>query len=75
MLDALKPYAAEQGWSEIEGYPFEDEAFTKHGLGLDWAGFAGAYKKAGFDRVGPHWLNAADYPRSIYSWPVTHDRE
>lgn len=66
LLSALRPYAAQQGWKIVEGYPFDDEAFAKQGLSIDWTGFASSYVKAGFTRTGPHWLSAPEYPRSIY---------
>lgn len=66
LLSALGLYAAQQGWKIVEGYPFDDEAFQKQGLAIDWTGFASSYVKAGFVRVGHHWLSGPDYPRSIY---------
>lgn len=66
VLDAVTEYSKNMGWTDLEGYPFDDLAFEKHGLSLDWTGFASAYQQAGFERAGAHWLSAPEYSRSIY---------
>ena len=66
LLNALKEYGKAQGWTALEGYPFDTEAVEKHRDGVIWPGLGAGFSEAGFERVGPHWLNFPDYPRSIY---------
>ena len=67
VLAALKEYGRAREWSAIEGYPFADEAIATHGDKLKWAGLSNGFERAGFERVGDHWLSHPDYKRSIYS--------
>jgi GNAT superfamily N-acetyltransferase len=67
VLSALKEYGRAREWSAIEGYPFADSAIATHGDKLKWAGLTNGFERAGFERVGDHWLNHPDYMRSIYS--------
>ncbi|OGS05186.1 MAG: hypothetical protein A3I76_00645 [Elusimicrobia bacterium RIFCSPLOWO2_02_FULL_61_11] len=66
LLLALKDYGKLQGWEFLEGYPFDEEAIKKHGAGVLWCGYPRGYERAGFERLGAHWLSSADAPRSIY---------
>jgi hypothetical protein len=66
ILRALTAYGKEQGWTAIEGYPFEEEAYAKHGKAIAWPGNAEGFRNADFEKIEPHWLSQADYPRAIY---------
>lgn len=66
LLEALKLYGQEQGWTAIEGYPFDRETITRLGDAVTWPGFPEDFAKAGFKRIGDHWLNSKEYARSIY---------
>lgn len=66
LLKELLPYAKNNGWTAIEGYPFDVEALTKHGDKVAWPGFPDSFLSAGFKRIDQHWLNNPDYPRSIF---------
>lgn len=66
ILKALIPYAKEQGWSAIEGYPFDRETIDRLSDAVAWPGFPEDFVEAGFKRVGDHWLNSKEYARSIY---------
>src|SRR5687767_8836359 len=57
VLEALKDYGRARGWSVIEAYPFADGTIAAHGLTLAWPGFTKSYERAGFARVGAHWLS------------------
>ena len=70
ILNSLQRYAAEQGWAEIEAYPFDDSAVEKHGEKVYWPGLKSAYVEAGFTRTGDHWIQHPDWARSIYGWKV-----
>jgi len=71
LLKYLMPYAKTQGWTSVEGYPFDRAALDKHGSAVAWAGFPEDFQKAGFKRIADHWLNSGDYPRSIYEMQLT----
>lgn len=66
ILEALKIYGKEQGWTAIEGYPFDESALEKHKQDVIWPGLAKGFSRAGFVRTGPHWLSSSDTERSIY---------
>lgn len=66
LLKALKSYGKEQGWTSIEGYPFDRETITRLGDAVTWPGFPEDFAEAGFKRIGDHWLNSPEYARSIY---------
>lgn len=67
ILKAVIDYSKTQGWSQVEGYPFDPSAFEKHGKALSWAGHVKGYADAGFQRIDSHWLSNPDYERSIYA--------
>ena len=67
LLYALKGYGKEEGWSSIEGYPFDPSAIERHGDKLSWPGLTKGFMDAGFVRTEPHWLSSPDAARSIYS--------
>lgn len=66
LLQALQAYGKEQGWSAIEGYPFDRETLDRLGDAVTWPGFPEDFAQAGFKRVGEHWLHSKEYARSIY---------
>ncbi len=66
MLKALVPYARTQGWTAIEGYPFDASAIDKHGADVAWPGLTAAFAGAGFSRVGAHWLSRPEAERSVF---------
>lgn len=66
ILLALREYGKAQGWTAIEGYPFDRETIDRLGEAVTWPGFPEDFERAGFARVGEHWLNSKEYPRSIY---------
>lgn len=66
VLNALKAYGHEQGWKAIEGYPFDESALEKHKQDVIWPGLAKGFSKAGFERIGEHWLSQKNWERSIY---------
>jgi hypothetical protein len=66
ILTALRSYGKQQGWSAIEGYPFDRETIDRLGDAVTWPGFPEDFAEAGFKRVGDHWLNSKEYARSIY---------
>ena len=72
ILQALRPYAKQQGWSAIEGYPFDRETIDRLGDAVTWPGFPEDFVEAGFTRIGEHWLNSKEYARSIYRLDLTN---
>ena len=70
ILRALIPYAKEQGWTAIEGFPFDRESIAKHGKAVTWAGFPEDFESAQFEKIGAHWLSSPGAPRSIYRWTL-----
>jgi hypothetical protein len=66
VLRTLRGYAALQGWTSVEGYPFDPSAAAQHGRGVVWPGTTKGYEEAGFTRSGAHWLSAPSAERSIY---------
>ena len=71
LLSALVPYAKQQGWSAIEGYPFDRETLDAKGEAVTWPGFPEDFQKTGFVRSGDHWLNSPEYARSIYRFELS----
>ncbi len=67
ILTALKNYGKVQGWSAIEGYPFDSSALEKQKENVIWPGLTKGFVEAGFSHVGPHWLTGPDWERSIYT--------
>ena len=67
VLAALKPYGSARGWTSIEAYPFADETIAKQGPALRWPGLSKNYERAGFKRVGEHWLSQPGFERHLYS--------
>lgn len=74
ILISLKEYGRSLGWRAIEGYPFDELAYSKHGKAVSWPGKADGFTAAGFEFVGPHWLSHPDWPRSIYRAPLDDSR-
>lgn len=66
LLEALKAYGKDQGWTAIEGYPFNQETIDRLGDAVTWPGYPKDFSEAGYQRVGDHWLNSQEYGRSIY---------
>jgi hypothetical protein len=66
VLDAVVAHGRTQGWSAIEAYPFDAEAASKHGDDVAWPGPTEAFERGGFERIGSHWLDHPEYPRSIW---------
>jgi len=66
ILSSLKDYGKIQGWTRIEGYPFEESAFKKQGKNVAWPGHVRGFESAGFQKLGAHWLNHPDWERAIY---------
>jgi len=67
VLAALKEYGRARGWTAIEAYPFADDVIKAQGPALAWPGFSTSYERAGFARVGPHWLSQPGFERHLYS--------
>ena len=65
-LSALRPYGAAQGWTAIEGYPFDASAVAAHGSAVAWTGTTKGFEDAGFSRTGAHWLSRPESERSIW---------
>lgn len=70
ILKAICEYGRSLGWKSIEGYPFDAEAVKNHGADVHWPGLIKGFVEAGFQRVGPHWLNSPETPRSIYEYTL-----
>ncbi|MBK9321506.1 MAG: GNAT family N-acetyltransferase [Bdellovibrionaceae bacterium] len=66
ILEKLKEYGKEKGWSAIEGYPFDASAIEKHKEHVLWPGLTKGFEEARFLKIGPHWLNNPEAERSIY---------
>lgn len=66
ILSALAEYGREQGWSAIEGYPFDQSAIERYKDEVIWPGLPGGFLGAGFQRAGEHWLSNPEAERSIY---------
>lgn len=69
-LEALKPYARSRGWEWIEGYPFGRSMIEKHGAAVLWPGLEKSFERAGFAKVGDHWLGSAESERHIYRFKL-----
>lgn len=67
ILESLKVYGREQSWKTIEGYPFDASAIEKHKDEVIWPGLTKGFVAAGFERIGPHWLNNPNAERSIFA--------
>lgn len=68
IISQLQTYAGKQGWTAVEGYPFDEEALSKNPLDFAWPGFPKPFSEAGFARIGPHWQSQKGEERSIYRW-------
>jgi hypothetical protein len=66
ILKPLIEYGKQQGWTAIEGYPFNRETIDSKGDAITWPGFPEDFAEAGFQRTGEHWLHSPEYARSIY---------
>lgn len=67
ILIALKAYGKAQGWTAIEGYPFDTSALEKQKEQAIWPGLIKGFVDAGFTRAGAHWLTGPGWERSIYT--------
>lgn len=70
ILEALKIYGREQGWTSIEGYPFDTSAIEKHKDDVIWPGVPKGFIESGFQHLGPHWLSSSDAERSIFRYQL-----
>lgn len=70
ILDALKIYGKAQGWTTIEGYPFDQSAVAKHQDKVLWPGTTKGFTEAGFSRTEKHWLSQTDAERSIFEYKL-----
>jgi len=70
ILEALKVYGKSQGWTSIEGYPFDASAIEKHKSNVIWPGVTKGFSEAGFQRISPHWLSQPDAERSIFEFKI-----
>lgn len=66
ILEALKDYGHTQGWTAIEGYPFDASAIERHTDQVIWPGLPKGFADAGFQRIEAHWLSNPEAERSIY---------
>lgn len=66
ILEQLKAYGCEQGWSSIEGYPFDTSAVEKHKEHVLWPGMTKGFEQAGFEKTGAHWLSQDELGRSVF---------
>ena len=64
VASALREHGRAMGWEAIEAYPF-DESLTRTRSDLLWPGVEPAYRAAGYERIGSHWLSRPDLPRSV----------
>jgi hypothetical protein len=67
LLISLQKYGKSQGWTALEGYPFDQSAIEKYGDALTWPGVIQSFQSAGFERSAAHWLSNSECERSIYS--------
>lgn len=70
ILEILKAYGRDQGWTTIEGYPFDASAIEKHKDNVVWPGVTKGFVEAGFQRIGPHWLSQPETERSIFGFDL-----
>ncbi len=68
ILNALKDYGRKQGWTSIEGYPFDSSALEKHGDKVIWPGVVKGFIEAGYQKIAAHWLSQKEAERSIFSF-------
>ncbi len=66
LLQALVEHGRAQGWTAIEGYPFDASAVEKHQDEVLWPGLTKGYETAGFNRTEAHWLSNPSAERSIF---------
>jgi hypothetical protein len=67
VLNSLVDYGRSLGWKNIEGYPFDASAISKHGDAILWPGLVQEFIDAGYARIGAHWLSSDQAERSIFS--------
>lgn len=70
ILETLKTYGRNQGWTSIEGYPFDESAVEKHKDNVVWPGVTKGFVGASFQKTGPHWLSQPDAERSIFEFKL-----
>lgn len=68
MLKALIPYAKNQGWSILEGYPFDECARQLQAEKVAWPGYPESFVAAGFTKYEAHWLTQPLWERSIFRY-------
>lgn len=71
ILKQIIAYGKTQGWTRLEGYPFDPEAREKHGEKVAWPGMPESFTAAGFTFMEKHWLSQQDWWRSIYKMELT----
>lgn len=71
ILNALKEYGKTQGWTAIEGYPFDASTLEKQKEHAIWPGLYKGFEGAGFKHLGPHWIMGPGWERSIYKAELT----
>ncbi len=57
ILEALQAYGKNEGWTSIEGYPFDTSAIEKHKENVIWPGITKGFLMLDFKKTGPHWLS------------------
>lgn len=70
ILDSLKIYGKNQGWTALEGYPFDQSAVIKHHDKVLWPGTTKGFVEAGFTRIDKHWLSQTNAERSIFEYKL-----
>lgn len=66
ILKSLVLYGRVQGWTAIEGYPFDQTTFEQHGKAVSWPGHTAGFEDAAFSRIDKHWLSQDGWNRSIF---------
>ncbi|WP_413290467.1 GNAT family N-acetyltransferase [Bdellovibrio sp. HCB337] len=66
LLTSLSEYGKTQGWTRIEGYPFEESTYKQHGRDISWPGNAKGFENAGFQHNGAHWLSQPGWDRAVF---------
>ena len=67
ILKELIPYGKKQGWTSVEGYPFDESVIKEHESDVAFAGTPEDFVEAGYEKIGQHWMTQPKYERSIFS--------